>query len=94
MASREAAKCGTDSGYQSHRRKGEGACAACLAAHAEAARTVRRAAGVQPAASPQPHGTRAAYERERRAYAAGTGQRPCDACTAAKIAYQQVWRSR
>jgi hypothetical protein len=36
--SRPPARCGTDSGYYRHRRHGEPACTACLAAHATTGR--------------------------------------------------------
>jgi 5-methylcytosine-specific restriction endonuclease McrA len=51
------AQCGTHSGYVMHRKRGEQACAECLAASAEHSRRRRRAAGIGPkpsAANPRP----------------------------------------
>jgi hypothetical protein len=71
--------CGTNAGYQAHRVNGEDACPACLTAHAAHMQQWR--------GNPRPkgpvHGTRAAYERERRAFKAGTGPAPCEVCTVA-----------
>lgn len=76
---------GTNGGYLAHRRRSEDACAPCRAAHAELARVTRQT-DTTPKPALQPHGTRAAYERERRAWAAGEGPAPCAACRAGNTA--------
>lgn len=80
MTKPRTAEHGTNAGYQQHRREGEDACPACLNAHSAYAQAQRVANGATPRGPLKPHGTRSAYERERRHFAAGTGPEPCPAC--------------
>lgn len=78
MTSREPARCGTDSGYDRHKRNGTRPCVACCDAHAAYQR--EWAARPRHAATPRrPCGTVAAYQRHR-----NHGERPCGACREAK----------
>lgn len=63
--------CGTRAAYRRHRRRGETACAECLAAEARETRD-RKTPLV-------PHGTPAAYKRHQR-----RGEKPCMECTEAE----------
>lgn len=81
-------RCGTDAGYQRHRRAGERACLACCDAHVayEQARLAR-----QPAQPRQlmPCGTPAAYRRHLR-----RSEPACGACRTAHVAYVIEHRRR
>lgn len=72
------AQCGTDSGYNRHKRQGTRPCTACCDAHAAYQREwVARPQHM--AVPPRPCGTVAAYQRHL-----NHGERPCDACREAK----------
>lgn len=89
------AKCGTDAGYQRHRRHGEPPCDACKAGRRAADRERRRrrrerAPAPVPAARPlAPCGTEAAHSRHK-----AHGETPCDACKQAHRAYKREWHAR
>jgi hypothetical protein len=82
--------CDTDAGYQRHRWHGERTCARSRRAHAAHNAAVRHVE--RPPRELAGHGTRAAYERERKArkaYLEGRGPEapePCAECTAANAA--------
>lgn len=74
---------GTNAAYLAHRRRGEEACEECKTAHAATEGARREQGGSTPRQRGPAHGTRAAYERERRAFAAGKGREPCEECRTA-----------
>jgi hypothetical protein len=86
------ALCDEDRGYQRHRWHDQEPCGRSKRAHA--AHNRQRRAELAP---PEPrkladHGTRARYERERKAYKAG-GPKPCDVCTLANTARTNAIRA-
>lgn len=83
---RAPAEHGTNAAYLAHYRRGEEACDECKIAHAETEGARRQRGGATPRQPSPAHGTRAAYERERRAFAAGKGPEPCEECRAANRA--------
>jgi hypothetical protein len=86
-------ECGTNGGYQRHRRLDEEACDACKAAHNETIKQLRERNGSTRRTPGPEHGTRAAYARERRAWRAGKGPEPCPECKAANAAARRAARS-
>jgi hypothetical protein len=77
------AKHGTNAGYQQHWKRQEAACDACREAHRLYAAEQRENGGAKRRGPVAEHGTRSAYERERKAFRAGTGPEPCELCRAA-----------
>jgi hypothetical protein len=87
------ALCDEDRGYQRHRWYDQEPCGRSKRAHAAHNRQRRR-----ELAPPEPrkladHGTRSRYERERKAFKAGTGPKPCDVCTLANTARTNALRA-
>jgi hypothetical protein len=87
---RDAARCGTASGYNAHRRRKETVCQPCLAAERARMndRTRRQAVAAGRTPGPRPpaeHGTNTGYHAHRR-----RGEEACDPCKAATAAYSRA----
>lgn len=89
QSSNSRAECGTQAGYNSHRRRNETACAECKAANSAAKKERKERQQdpnyVKPVRQPATCGTRSGYNKHLR-----NGEPPCPGCRSAYNAEQYV----